>query len=121
MEGLKRRTLLTVGELRSRMILGSTGTLDVDLFRLSELSTVLTLSYWTTFFLNFEEGTIGVFTSRRAVPLYARFTAELLIEIIDIANEDVPSIFLITDEYLSGGWIRSHVDDDWLAEPTMFV
>lgn len=29
--------------------------------------------------------------------------------------KDKPRIFLIADEYLNGGWIRSHVDGDWLV------
>lgn len=47
----------------------------MDLFCFTEFSAVFALRDWATLFLNFEQGTIGVFTGRGPMSLYARFTA----------------------------------------------
>ena len=57
---LRQITFLRRGRDTLPIVFGFTDTLDMNLFRFAQFTTVFTLSYGTTFLLDLEQGTVGV-------------------------------------------------------------
>ena len=83
------------------VILGFTHALDVYLFRLSELTTVLALSNRATLLLYLEKRAIRVFAGRGTMTFNASFAVGLISkEYRGSGRKDIPGIFFVTDENL---------------------
>ena len=65
--------MLTVALSRPSSFL-ATSTTHMDLFDLSQIAAVVTLSDGTAFLANFEQGPVGMSATRTAVPTYADVT-----------------------------------------------
>lgn len=86
------------------MIFGFAHALDVYLFRLSEFTTVLALSYGATLLLNLEKRAICVFAGRGTMTFNTSFAVGLdMNERTDegkAGRKDIPGIFFVADENL---------------------